>query len=82
MASDWDYWKSPVSLSYIKTKDAKMYPFVEFNTTAIFDPAVDYMYVNQLEFDMFIQPIFKEIYGDSINCTENYCFFNMSCANP
>jgi len=54
MASDWDYWKSPVSLSYIKTKDAKMYPFVEFNTTAIFDPAVDYMYVNQLEFDMFI----------------------------
>lgn len=42
----WDYFKSPVSLSYFMADGNLMYPFVEFNTTAIFDPQVDYMYVN------------------------------------
>jgi len=48
---DWEYYKSPVSMSYISAKPHyatpdKMYAFAEFNTSAIFDPEVDYMYIN------------------------------------
>lgn len=50
----WDYWKSPVSLSYFMTTSGKMFPFAEFNTSAIFDPEVDYMYINSLEYEMFV----------------------------
>jgi len=76
----WDYFKSPVSLSYFLANGNLMYPFVEFNTTAIFDPQVDYMYVNQLEFDMFMAPILHKIYNDtSFNCTDNECHWNTTC---
>lgn len=56
-----------------------MYPFTEFLANAIFDPQVDYMYVNQIEFDQFIQPILTTVYGKDLTCTENNCYFNSSC---
>lgn len=61
------------------TGPTKIYPFIEFNTSATFDPEVDYMYVNQLEFTTFITPIFKEIYGTDnktgIYCNQEECHF-------
>ena len=77
-AMDWDYFKSPVSHSYIMANGDKLFPFVQYNASAIFDPEVDYMYVNLFEFDYFIQPVLQQIYGN-INCTENYCYFNFGC---
>lgn len=79
---DWDYWKSPVNISYFRTSPAKgnkMYPFTEFLANAIFDPQVDYMYVNQIEFDQFIQPILTTVYGTNLTCTENNCYFSSTC---
>jgi hypothetical protein len=85
VTQDWDYWKSPVNISYFRTspkKGNKMYPFTEFQAAAIFDPSVDYMYVNQIEFDQFMQPILMAVYGEhGLNCTENFCYFAQSCAN-
>jgi len=78
----WNYWKSPVTISYFRTspdKGNKMYPFTEFQANAIFDPSVDYMYVNQIEFDQFMQPILSTVYGDALTCNENNCYFQSSC---
>ena len=57
------------------------YEFKEFNTVALFDPQVDYMYVNQIEFDSLMQPTLKKIYGDALNCNANDCHFKTVCSN-
>ena len=74
----WDYFKSPVSLTFLKTSAGKILPFAEFNTTAIFDTEADYMYINQLEYDEMLQPLLKSLYND-IECNENECHFNKAC---
>ena len=78
-SSDWDYFRSPVTNSFFKTDVGKVYPFVEFETFATFDPEVDYMYVNQLEFTSFMVPVLKEVYGSDLICTDNECHLNKTC---
>jgi len=45
----------------------------------IFDPSVDYLHVNSIHFEMEFKKAITGIYGDSITCTENSCFFESSC---
>jgi len=37
LTNGWNSWSAPVSLSFFKQAD-KLYPFLEYNATAIFDP--------------------------------------------
>lgn len=37
------------------------------------------MYINQLEFDSFVQPPLKAMYGSALNCTTNECHFDTTC---
>lgn len=55
---------------------------MEFNgTMAIFDPSLDYLHMNELEFEYFTKTL-KGIYGTNITCTENFCYFNVTdCAD-
>jgi hypothetical protein len=58
---------------------------LEFEATAIFDPAVDYLYVSQIEFDEFFVGALQAIYNgggiqdEFLVCTDEKCFFNITC---
>jgi hypothetical protein len=54
------------------------YPFLEFEANAIFDPHVDHLYVNELEFDL-IKGSLKLMLGEELVCTNAECYFNKRC---
>lgn len=60
-------------------------PVFETDAVAIFDPAVDYLYVSQIEFDLFFVGPLQAIYNgggvkdEFLVCTDNECFFNVTC---
>jgi hypothetical protein len=59
--------------------NGKNHPFLEFEARAIFDPQVDFLYVNELEFTNLMRPVIKQIYSDDINCSDTDCFFSNPC---
>jgi hypothetical protein len=61
------------------TSNEALYPFDTFKTQALFDPQVDYIYINKLTFDNFLQPVLKTIYMDDIVCSDTECHFETSC---
>ena len=75
---NWKTWGSDVSMSYFKM-NGETYPFLEYQALAVFDPQVDYLYVNALEFGNLIIPALKAMYGDDIGCTKTECYFVRTC---
>ena len=76
--STWETWGVPVGNSFFRLGESP-HPFLEFQATAIFDPQVDHMYVNALEFGNLIAPVIKTMYNDEITCTDNDCYFEKNC---
>ena len=55
------------------------FPIEEYNgTLAIFDPAVDYLHMNEISFTPFVN-VLKGIYDTNITCNEEFCHFNVTC---
>lgn len=61
--------------------DGKLHPFEEFKALAIFDPQVDHMYVNGLQFSNCIVPVLNTMFGDDIECTSSGCYFKQACSS-
>jgi len=76
--SSFNAWNVPVSNSFFQLGES-IHPFLEFNAKAIFDPQVDHMYVNGMEFENLIAPVIRTMYGDDITCTANDCYFMKPC---
>ena len=69
------YWTNTV-FAYIAAA-GEVHPVADFEgTKAIFDPSVDYMYVNELYFGYFSDQL-KEIYKN-ITCNQYQCYFNVT----
>jgi len=75
--NDFETWSAPVSMSYFK-RGKEIFSFLEFKAYGIFDPQVDYLYVNVMEFK-FIKENLITIYGSDLVCTEAECYFNKGC---
>ena len=68
--SNWQSWSVPVSDSFFTYDNNYKFKFQELEARALFDPYVDYLYVNGLEFTNIITHSLKAMYEDKIACTD------------
>ena len=73
-----EQWSLPANNPFLKF-EGEMYPFNTYKTQAIFDPQVDYMYINKLTFDHSLVPLLQSAYVDDIDCSETECHFDKPC---
>ena len=63
------------------TEAPALFPVPEnLNAKAIFDPNVDYMYVNEIEFKNWIAPVLRVNIGKDLDCNTKKCWYNSKCA--
>jgi len=85
--ASWNDWGVNILTAQFSDSHGNTYPLIEYGANAIFDPAVDYLYVTQYEFDEFFIGSLQSAYNGDIKkgddywlvCTNEQCFFNTTC---